>query len=58
MEGDNWEPAVTNVHLVFTIEQLAGTPVLAHARTMEDPTPSNTLDHDTLTESITTAYVV
>src|SRR5258708_21887957 len=23
---------------------------------MEDPTPSNTLDHDTLAESITTAY--
>src|SRR5258706_33290 len=57
MEGDNWEPAVTNVHLVLTIEQLAGTPALAHARTMEDPTPSNTLDHDALAESITTAYV-
>src|SRR5258705_1561513 len=56
-EGDNPEPAVTNVHLVFTIEQLAGTPVLMRAGTMEDPTPSNTLDHDTLTESITTAYV-
>src|SRR5258708_23683075 len=28
MEGDNLEPAATNVHLVFTIEQLTGTPVL------------------------------
>src|SRR5258708_36414765 len=51
MEGDNPEPAVTNICLVFTIEQLAGTLVLACARTMEDPTPS-----DTLTKSITTAY--
>src|SRR5258708_38828954 len=56
MEGDNPEPAVTNVCLVFTIEQLAGTPVLVHAGTMEGPTPSNTLDHDALAESITTAY--
>src|SRR5258707_13644510 len=54
-EGDNPEPAVTNVCLVFTIEQLAGTLVLVRARTMEDPTPSNTLDHDALTKSITTA---
>src|SRR5258707_3411985 len=53
-EGDNLEPAATNVCPVFTIEQLAGTPVLAHARTMEDPTPTNTLDHDALAESITT----
>src|SRR5258708_2140005 len=57
MEGDNPEPAATNVHLVFTIEQLAGTPVLACAGTMEDPTPSNTLDHNALAESITTADV-
>src|SRR5258705_13717005 len=57
MEGDNLEPAATNICLVFTIKQLAGTPVLAHTRTMEDPTPSNTLDHDTLAKSITTAYV-
>src|SRR5258708_6185320 len=57
MEGDNPEPAVTNVCLVFTIEQLAGTLVLACAGTMEDPTPSNTLDHDALTKSITTAYM-
>src|SRR5260221_2653769 len=57
MEGDNLEPAVTNICLVFTIKQLAGTPLLACTRTMEDPTPSNTLDHDTLTKSITTAYV-
>src|SRR6266436_2753337 len=56
MEGDNPEPTATNICPVFTIEQLAGTPVLAHARTMEDPTPSNNLDHDTLAESITTAY--
>src|SRR5260221_5105876 len=57
MEGNNLEPAVTNVHPVFTIEQLAGTLVLVHTRTMEDPTPSNTLDHDALAKSITTAYV-
>src|SRR6266436_4696269 len=57
MEGDNPEPAATNVCLVFTIEQLAGTPVLVHAGMMEDPTPSNTLDHDTLAKSITTAYM-
>src|SRR5258708_1320362 len=56
MEGDNPEPAVTNVCLVFTIKQLTGTPVLAHAGIMEDPTPSNTLDHDALAKSITTAY--
>src|SRR6266481_9000165 len=55
-EGDNLEPAATNICPVFTIEQLTGTPVLVHAGTMEDPTPSNTLDHDALTESITTAY--
>src|SRR5258705_10029782 len=46
MEGDNPEPTATNIHPVFTIEQLAGTLVLAHARTMEDPTPSNNLDHN------------
>ena len=57
MEGDNPEPAVTNICPVFTIKQLAGTPVLVRTRTMEDPTPSNTLDHDALAESITTAYV-
>src|SRR6266436_6298284 len=56
-EGDNPEPAATNVCPVFTIEQLAGTLVLVHARTMEDPTPSNTLDHDALAKSITTAYM-
>src|SRR5260221_2783885 len=56
MEGDNLEPAATNVCPVFTIEQLAGTLVLACTRTMEDPTPSHTLDHDSLAESITTAY--
>src|SRR5258708_11568534 len=57
MEGNTLEPAATNVHTVFTIEQLTGTPALAHTRTMEDPTPSNTLDHDALTKSITTAYM-
>src|SRR5258706_6434607 len=56
MEGDNPEPTATNVHPVFTIEQLAGTPVLVRTGTMEDPTPSNNLDHDALAESITTAY--
>src|SRR6266481_7014336 len=54
-EGNNLEPAATNVHLVFTIEQLTEALVLAHTRTMEDPTPSNTLDHNTLAKSITTA---
>src|SRR5258705_866102 len=56
MEGDNPEPAATNIPPVFTIKQLTGTPVLAHAGIMEDPTPSNTLDHDALAKSITTAY--
>src|SRR5258707_14297310 len=55
-EGDNPEPTATNVHPVFTIEQLTGTPVLVRAGTMEDPTPSNNLDHNALAESITTAY--
>src|SRR5258707_907900 len=55
-EGDNPEPTATNVCPVFTIEQLAGTPVLACTGTMEDPTPSNNLDHNALAESITTAY--
>src|SRR5258708_14891183 len=56
MEGDNPEPAATNVCPVFTIKQLAGTPVLVRTGMMEDPTPSNTLDHDALAKSITTAY--
>ncbi len=54
-EGDNPEPAVTNVHLVFTSKQLAETLVLACTGKMEDPTPSNTLDHNALAKSITTA---
>src|SRR5258706_2752914 len=54
-EGDNPEPAATNVCPVFTIKQLAEALVLVCAGTMEDPTPSNTLDHNALTESITTA---
>src|SRR5258708_8910478 len=57
MESDSLEPAATKVCPVFTIKQLAGTPVLARTGTMEAPTPSNTLDHDALAESITTAYV-
>src|SRR5258708_506230 len=56
MEGNNPEPAATNICPVFTIKQLAGTPVLVRTRTMEDPTPSNTLDHNALAKSITTAY--
>src|SRR5258707_7324841 len=57
MEGDNPQPAATNVCLVFTIKQLAGTLVLVHTETMEDPTPRNTLDHDALAKSVTTAYM-
>src|SRR5258708_25922411 len=57
MEGGNPEPAATNVHPVFTIEQLTGTLVLVHTGTMEDPTPRNTLDHDALAKSVTTAYM-
>src|SRR5258708_1995209 len=56
MEGDNPEAIVTNIHLVFTSDQLAEVPVLACAGSMEDLTPSNTLDQDTCTTSITTAY--
>src|SRR5258707_9094357 len=47
-EGDNPESAVTNVCPVFTSEQLAKSPVIACTRSIEDPRPSNTLDHDTL----------
>src|SRR5258708_10602354 len=57
MEGNNPEPAVTNVCPVFTIEQLAGTPVLVCTRKKEEPTCRNDIDHDGLTESITTGYV-
>ena len=42
---------------VFTSKQLAEVPVLAHAGPMEDLMPSNTLDQDAHTISITTAYV-
>src|SRR5258707_6098013 len=56
MQGNNPEPTATNVCPVFTIKQLTGTLVLVRAGTMEDPTPSNNLDHDALAESITTAY--
>src|SRR5258708_12754887 len=57
MEGDNPEATVNNIWPGFNIKQLAGTLVLVHAGTMEDPTPSNNLDHNALAESITTAYV-
>ena len=55
-EGDNLEAAVTNVCPVFTSEQLAEVLALAHTALTEDPKPSNTFDHDTLANSITTAY--
>src|SRR6266436_2046493 len=57
MEGDNPEAVVTNVHPVFTSNQLTEVLVLAHAGSMEDLTPSNTLDQDACTTSITAAYV-
>src|SRR5260221_102726 len=55
-EGDDPEAVATNVCLVFTSDQLAEAPVLAHTGSMEDPTPSNTLDQDMCTTSITAAY--
>src|SRR5258705_12184084 len=55
MEGDNLEPTVPNVHPVFTRKQLAETLVLVCTGKMEDPTPSNTLDHNALAKSITAA---
>src|SRR6266436_7750103 len=57
MEGDNPEAVVTNVCPVFTSDQLTEVPVLACAGSMEDPMPSNTLDQDAHTTSITTAYM-
>src|SRR6266436_6254348 len=56
MEGDNPEAVVTNVCPVFTSDQLTEVPVLACAGSMEDPMPSNTLDQDMHTTSITAAY--
>src|SRR5258708_4833875 len=56
MEGDNPEAVATNVCPVFTSDQLAEVPVLACTGSMEDPMPSNTLDQDAHTTSITTAY--
>src|SRR5258708_9496025 len=56
MEGDNPEAVVTNVHPVFTSNQLTEVLVLARTGSMEDPTPSNTLDQDMHTTSITAAY--
>ena len=57
MEGDNPEAVATNVCLVFTSDQLAEVPVLARTGSMEDSMPSNTLDQDMHTTSITAAYV-
>jgi len=56
MEGDDPEAIATNVHPVFTSDQLTEVPVLACAGSMEDLMPSNTLDQDVCTTSITTAY--
>ncbi len=56
-EGDNLEAVATNMCLVFTSKQLAEVLVLVHTGSMEDLTPSNTLDHNALTISITAAYV-
>src|SRR5258708_8255789 len=58
MEGDDAEAVATNIHPVFTSDQLAEVPVLACAGSMEDPMPSNTLDQDVHTTSITAAYMV
>ncbi len=54
MEGDDPEAVVTNVHPVFTSDQLAEVPVLACAGSMEDPMPSNTLDQDARMQRTTT----
>src|SRR5258708_23724188 len=56
MEGDDPEAVATNIHPVFTSDQLAEVLVLACAESMEDLTPSNTLDQDMHTTSITAAY--
>ena len=56
-EGDDPEAIVTNICPVFTSDQLAEVPVLAHTGSMEDPMPSNPLDQDAHTTSITAAYV-
>src|SRR5260221_4952359 len=55
-EGDNPEAVATNVCPLFTSNQLAEVLVLAHTGSMEDLTPSNTLDQDACTTSITAAY--
>src|SRR5260221_12663606 len=49
-EGNNLQPAATNIHLAFTMEQLAGTPELASTGPTDNPTPSKPLDHNHLTE--------
>src|SRR5258708_38937127 len=56
-EGDDPEAIATNVRPVFTSDQLAEVLVLACAGSMEDLMPSNTLDQDACTTSITAAYV-
>src|SRR5258705_7351390 len=55
-EGDNPEAVATNVHPVFTSDQLAEVLVLACTGSMEDLMPSNTLDQDMHTTSVTAAY--
>jgi len=55
-EGDDPEAIATNICPVFTSDQLTEVPVLAHAGSMEDLMPSNTLDQDMHTTSITAAY--
>src|SRR5258708_33043801 len=55
-EGDDPEAIATNIHLVFTSDQLTEALALACAGSMEDLTPSNTLDQDACTTSITAAY--
>src|SRR5258707_2734494 len=55
-EGDDPEAVATNICPVFTSDQLAEVPVLACTGSMEDLTPSNTLDQDACTTSITAAY--
>src|SRR5258705_12175157 len=57
MEGDDPEAIATNVCPVFTSDQLAEVLVLACTGSMEDLMPSNTLDQDAHTTSITVAYV-
>src|SRR5258707_3197017 len=57
MEGDNPESVATNMCPVFTSKQLAEGLVLVCTAAVEHLKPTNTSDHDALTNSITTAYV-